>query len=448
MLRSIAGRVPPVLRRSLWAVADQAIFALSNFALVFYLSRGMAPEAFGALSFGLSVFFLATAVHTSALVEPMLVFGGNRYSSHLRSYLTRLFLVGNTALSTLVLAAFLAASVILHRLGQPEIGDALIGIGLAAPPSLLCTLVRRSLYLRGLIHVSVVGGALYLATLLAALLALSLTGNLTLTTAALPMGLAGAVSAAFILWYAPLPPEQAGEKTTGEAARTGPRDIGRQHAIYARWAVVSESIHWLASNLPILALPLWHGLGAAATFKVVNLLYMPLYQAISASMSSIIPSLSARRGTSSFAGSARRAKAVFSALALLYALLFSLAEEPLMRAAYGERYDLSLTWLLALSGVALFYSLAHAQFAALRAMERPDTVLAAYVGLCAVLVASLLFYPAYGLDAAFTGLALAWATACVVNAVMLARIAPRPAAGAEVPGTPRDLMRPQGQAGA
>lgn len=430
MITALSNRIPPRLRRNFLAVADQGIFALSNFVLVLYLSRHMPTEDFGAYSFALSIFFLTTALHNSVLVEPMLVYGANRYREQLGTYLDKLITVGNSAFSAFVLAAFLAASAALHAIGQNNIADAFIGIGLAAPFSFLAALIRRTCNLRGLTHIAVLGGVLYLAVLVGSLVALSHYDLMTLTLAAAPMGLAGAAFSAFAMIFIPA--------AANAPDAPVPTDIVRQHGRYARWAIASETVHWMASNLAIVLLPLWYGPNASATFRVVSLLYMPLYQAVAALAATVVPLLSSSRGTASFAPLASRTTLAFLGLGLAYAAVITLVAGNILEFVYGDRYRISAGWAASLAAIGVFFSLAHAQFSALRALERPDAVLLAYAGLCLVLIGSVPFYPAYGLSAAFAGLGAAWAAACGVNAAMLARITGRSprSNGAKAPPLP------------
>src|SRR5207247_11135829 len=74
------------LGREFWAVTDQGLFAVSNFALNVLLARWLAPQDYGAFAVAFAVFLLLGTFHSSLLIEPMLVFGPGRYRRRLSEY--------------------------------------------------------------------------------------------------------------------------------------------------------------------------------------------------------------------------------------------------------------------------------------------------------------------------------------------------------------------------
>ncbi len=405
----------PGFGRNILAISDQALTAISSFALLLYLSRYFDNRDFGAYSFGFSLFFMAAAIHNSLLTEPMLVFGATRYKSDTGLYIKRVLLIGNNGFGFCVSAILLVISQTVRVKGSAELSDALVGIAIAAPLSLTSVLMRRVCYLQSKIHLAVMGSALALVVMLASVLAASMTGALTLMTAALPMGLASAVAAAYLARRMP------------KAASAGPSESLRamlvQHVRYARWSTSSEMIHWLVSNLPVIALPIWFSFEGAGTFKILNLLYMPLYQIVAACMASLIPHLAraAERGT--FASLVRSSSRLWVGLAVLYGLVLTGVARPISFFFYGGRYDVGFAWLVLLLVAGILYTLANVHFAALRAAQRPDCVLKAYLVLCCILLSFVPLYPSLGMTAVLASLAAGWGSVCVITTVFVARVA-------------------------
>lgn len=404
----------PAMRRNLWAIADQAITAASNFVLLLVLGRLFGSEDFGAYNMALSLFFLVASLHNSLLIEPMLVFGGRRFRNALQIYFRHVFLIGNGAFGLAALLLFLTVGYALQIWADARIGAALVGVGVAMPCVLLSALLRRACYVCGAMPVAVAGGGVYLSVLLGSTWLLNGLGMLTLILGALPMGVAGGAASAVILVAIRRQPSMEPAPSLLE--------VTQLHVRYARWSASSEMLHWLVSNLPILALPIWFGLEAPATFKILNLLYMPVFQIVAACNSSLIPVLTRCRESPTFPDIVRRAVLLWCALAVAYGACLALLARPLVAFLYNGRYAFSESWIVLMAVAAIGYSLANVLFAALRALERPDRVFTAYVAMSVVLIGALPFYPAFGMTAVVVSLAVGWAAACGVSAVPAQRL--------------------------
>src|ERR1700733_11575031 len=70
-----------------FSVLDQLLFNGANFGFNILLARWLGLSAYGAFAVGLSVFFLAGAMHTAVLTEPMMVFGSGKYSTRFSWYI-------------------------------------------------------------------------------------------------------------------------------------------------------------------------------------------------------------------------------------------------------------------------------------------------------------------------------------------------------------------------
>lgn len=128
------------------ALADQALFAGAQFALNVLLARWLAPVEYGAFAVAYSIFLLVSAVHSSLLIEPMLIFGSGRYKETRRSYLA-IVLRGHWLLTILASAVLLAAGLLVGRFSSQSVGYALCALSVALPFILLAWLTRRAFYI-------------------------------------------------------------------------------------------------------------------------------------------------------------------------------------------------------------------------------------------------------------------------------------------------------------
>src|SRR5215212_9262534 len=184
------------LMKGFWAVSDQGLFSLSNFALSVLLARWLMPQDYGAFTVAFAVFLLIGTFHTALLSEPMLVFGPSRYKGRFSEYLGALMYghVGFAVLSSLLL---LLAGLGFAYSGQGEVSAALFALALAGPLILLLWLMRRACYARFEPHLATSGGALYMAFMLGGLYALY---RLEWLSAALALVVMGFSSLAVSLW--------------------------------------------------------------------------------------------------------------------------------------------------------------------------------------------------------------------------------------------------------
>jgi hypothetical protein len=75
------------LEGGFWAILDQSLFAISNFALNLLLAHWLSPQDYGAFAAVFAVFLLIGTLHTGPLTEPMLVLGSGRYKNRLTEHL-------------------------------------------------------------------------------------------------------------------------------------------------------------------------------------------------------------------------------------------------------------------------------------------------------------------------------------------------------------------------
>ena len=364
---------PPIrwLGKGFWAVADQGLFASSNFVLNILLARWLSPQDYGAFAAMFAVFLLVGTIHTGLLTEPMLVFGSARYKDRLSEYLGTL-LGGHLGFSVLSGLLLLLASLGFVLAGSSALSMVLLALTLAGPFILLLWLMRRACYIRLEPHLAASGGALYMILLLAGAYALYLLEWLTAASALCVMGFSSLVVS---LWLAvrlhvKRPPSFRRGKL--------PYNALIDHWRYGRWSVATQALTWAPGNIYFLLLPLWGGLEASASLRALWNCVLPANMAIAALSTLLIPSLTRARGEAGFGTLVRYSMVLFVFGSVLYWLFVGLFHNSLIAWLYGGQYgeDAQLLWVLGLAPLAV--GVGSVLGAALRAVERPDQVFWAY----------------------------------------------------------------------
>jgi O-antigen/teichoic acid export membrane protein len=397
------------LARGTWAVADQGLFAASNFILNIGLARSLAPREYGAFTLGYTIFLLFSTGHTALLTEPMLVFGAGRYRAQTPDYIGAV-LHGHWVLTTLAGLLLLAGGGIAAVVGgEHTLAATLIALAFACPLILFQWLMRRACYVHLRPRLAAQAGTWYVVLLLGGGYLLYRQQALTSATAIALMAAGSLGSAIWIVvrLRVPVHPKS--------GARALYRDAVREHWQYGRWVIGSGVFSWIPQGIYYLLLPLRGGLESTAALKALMNLTMPVLHAYLPLATLMVPALVRTRGHASFWRTVWLAL-LFSVLAsLVYWLLLGLANRPLVALLYGGQYlqDAHLLWLLGLipitgAGVGVMGS-------TLRALERPDRIFWAYVLSSAIsLTVGLGLMLLIGLPGAAAGIVLSSLTTAVV----------------------------------
>lgn len=400
------------LTKGFWAVLDQGLFASSNFALNVLLARWLSPYDYGAFSVAFSVFMLIMSLHTAMLCEPMLVFGSGRYKERLPEYLGAL-VYGNLGFAALGSLALLVAGLGLALWGPGQLSAVMLALALVGPFILLLWLLRRACYVRLEPHLAASGGAWYMLLMLAGTYLLYHFESLSGASA---LGVMGISSLIVSVWLA--------MRLRVERPRLRGNDLVHDslesHWKWGRWSVATQALAWLPGNIYFLLLPLWDGLAAAASFKALMNLLMPMLQASAALTSLLLPTLIRARERSRFGAHLRLALIPFVLFPTLYWVALGVFHLPLVSWLYGGRYTeyANLLWVLGLVPVAAAVRGVVAQ--SWKAIERPDWLFLAS-GLSAVVTVTLGIWCVYawGIIGAGVGLLISQVIAAAVMAVLL-----------------------------
>lgn len=353
-------------------MADQGLFATSNFVLNVLLTRWLSPNDYGAFSVAFAIFLLIGSVHSAMLTEPLLVFGPGKYKGRLPEYLGAL-VHGHLGFAVLSSALLLLGSLGLALWGASSLALIMLALALTGPFIFLLWLMRRACYARLEIHLAALGGAWYMMLMLAGAYVLYWREWLSAASA---LGVMGVSSLVVSVWLAirlrvRRPPLRGDELA---------REAFEDHWKYGRWAVGNQTLNWVPMNIYFLVLPIWGGLEAGASFRALMNLIMPMLQAVWALSVLLLPILVRARdeGRSKLDSHIRLALIPFLIGPAAYWLLLGLFHQPLVSWLYAGQYTegAALLWILGLSPIVA--SLKQVMGQSLRALERPDWLFLAY----------------------------------------------------------------------
>ena len=395
------------LGRGAWAIADQGLFALANVLLNVLLARWLTPVEYGAFAVGYSLFLFIGAFHTALLTEPLLVFGPGKYADRPRGYLS-LLLRGHWILTAVGSLLLIIAGLVLRYNGIRPLSQALLGLALATPFSLMMWFSRRAAYVRFQPRLATIASAGYLVLLLAGLIGLAGFHLVSIFSAMLTLSVAGAISGLWLMnsIHRALPDEE--ESLTRVPVIT-------DHWRYGRWASATSVLMWVPLNLFFVVLSVLVNFEATGAFKALSNLVLPLLQANAALGSLLLPAMALRaRNHEQFKKLLRTSLVLFAAGACIYSLLIGAFGGELVHLIYGGRYDSQANLLRLLLLIPLLDGAMVVLSNALRSLERPDRVFWAQL-------AVVLFLLTAGVEA--TRLSGLWgATAGLVVAELLGTI--------------------------
>jgi O-antigen/teichoic acid export membrane protein len=409
--------------RGAWAVADQALFAGTNFIVQLVLARWLPVADYGGFAVAYTVLTLLQTGHQAVLTEPMLVFGAGRYREMWGGYRTAVLRLH--VFVSLVIAGILGAIGFLGRAWiAPSISHSLVAMAFAAPFALLIPLLRRGFYVTKEEPLAALAGLGYLTLALAALALLARAQMLSAGSAMFVIGATAAVIA--------LPLLRLAKPGTPAPAQ---RDVWQAHWKYGVWAGPGSMLRWVPDNIALWLLGHSSGLAPVGTFEAITNLILPVRQAFQALAMNVLPQASElehrgdRPAVRRFVMGNLRSYLIG---ALAHAVFFVVAAPRLIGLVYGPRYSMTVGAMMLLAAVPIGVAAQVVLGAAVRAMERPDAIFrATAVGALLTLFPGYLFISLWGVTGAcatllFSGIATAAVTAREFN---LLSAAPRAAAG-------------------
>ncbi|MET4290132.1 O-antigen/teichoic acid export membrane protein [Bradyrhizobium sp. LB8.2] len=399
---------------ALAAILDQAIYAATNLMLQIGIARFSPPEELGAFAVSSTFFLAAAVIHQTCIVEPMFVFSAQRFRVQIASYHRRLIQGWSIAFGAGVAATGLTLALIAIVLQSPlPLSQSLVAFSLTSPVLLYFWLLRRMAFVLGRLDLAVLGGMVYGIALMSGL---GLAWKLSIFSSSVGIALSGiaamlAAATIALLLKRPL------------SAESSPPDMLYQHVRYGRWAFGSEVVNWLIANGPLLILPLWFGLTASATFRVLNLLFMPLQQITAALNTLYLRKITSNRSAQTNREFAVQASFLFLA-ACIYTIAVSVAGPHLLLLIFGNEYSLDLGWIwLAGAGVTFFVT-AQTLLVVLRAIERSSLVLAVHLIAILVMIFLTPLIATHGIVGALSIQTIGWACAMAATIYLVLKQQP------------------------
>ncbi|PAP77969.1 hypothetical protein [Rubrivirga marina] len=376
------------LRQGVWTVLDQALFAGANFLVNVLLARWLSPEAYGAFTVAFIVFLLAGTVHGGLLIEPMLVFGPERFKGRTGAYL-RALLSGHARFSMAAGAVLASIGAVVWVVGSPALGALFVTLAVAQGAILGLWLMRRACYVVSRPSWAAGAGVVYLVLLVSGALGLNHVGWLS-GPAALGLMAATSLVAAIVLAVrlgVPVRVPEAGLLADARAA----------HVEYGRWAAPTGAIEWVQSSIPYLALPLFVGLEGSGSLRAFYNLAMPALMGFSALATLCLPIFVRARAAGEIRPTLRKVGVAFVALALAYGGLTLVGGRAAVAWLYDGQYAVSLPILILLALAPLGAAVANLLVTLVRSAERPSAVFRARVATVAVVsTAGLAVTAAFG----------------------------------------------------
>lgn len=358
------------LRQGVWTVLDQALFAGANFLVNVLLARWLSPEAYGAFTVAFVVFLLAGTVHGGLLIEPMLVFGPERFKGRTGAYL-RTLLRGHAGFALVAGAALGAVAAVSWALGHAALAAVFATLAVCQAGILALWMLRRACFVVSRPDWAAKAGALYLVLLVVGAVGFYRADALT-GPVALGLMAAGSVVASVVL-----------------AARLGlfraraEADVVREaraaHVEYGRWAAATGVLEWAQLAIPFLALPLFVGLEGSATLRALFNLAMPATQGFAALATLSLPVLVRARAAGAYGPTLRKLALAFLGLSGLYGLLVVLFGGPVVLWLYDGTYVATTGMLVCLALIPIAVAGANVLATAVRSAERPAAVFQARV---------------------------------------------------------------------
>jgi O-antigen/teichoic acid export membrane protein len=390
-----------------WTVIDQALLGLSNFAANLFLARWLMPDQYGGYVAASAVFWMITSAHGGLLTEPMMVFGSGRFRDRLSSYFAVLAVL-HWCVSAIIAGGLAGAGLALMFWGSKPSGLSMLGYALATPVVLLLWLFRRTFYVQSVPRLAAGASTIYMVGMLAIMYALYLSAALTSFTAPLAAAGASALAVGSII-------------ALGRVKLWSPwrgdfmRRVASAHWGYGRWALVTGFATWVPASLYYIIVPLMVGLEANAALNALMILVFPATHVNSGLTFLMVPAFGRLRQERRVASLVWIVLVVLLAAASVYALLVGLFGRPLMDVLYRGLYTgyADFAWLVGL--IALPTAAIAALGSALRAYERPDRVLWAYIASTAVTcVFGVAAVASWGLLGAILGLLGGYVTTMLV----------------------------------
>jgi O-antigen/teichoic acid export membrane protein len=364
----------PWVQRGGFAILDQGLISGSNFLAGILLARWLVPEQYGAYAVAFGFFVLISLVYQSLVLEPMAVFGGSSYRNCLRGYLGSLLWI-HLALSVGMVAIFGISAFVAKEFSHSSmLAGALAGVTITSPCVLLFWLARRTFYLELAASQAALGAFVYSALSVGGLFLLYHRGLLSPFTAFVLMAFAALGTAFYNLWRL-----RSQLRPGGSAPSVG--ESWRRHWGYGRWALAGCVANWIPAYIYYPLLSSFSSMAHSGQLRALMNFTLPVEQIKAALALLFLPYAARVRAQSGRAGVgslSTRLTLGMLAMAGAYWAAILIFQHPIFRFLYSGRYSEVAHLLPAVAFGSLVWTACFGPATALRAMESPASVFAAY----------------------------------------------------------------------
>lgn len=315
-----------------WLMADQGVFALSNFVTNVLFARWLLPIDYGMFAVSFTGYTLMTVFHFGAILEPLLVQSPRVAPERRHSYIVALIhahLLMLASVGVFVMAGY-GVTEVLHT---PEIGLAIVGAGIGGSFMLMLLIARRLCLVFLSTRVSAIIGVVYLTGVISTTYAMHRYGQVVWFDLWLIMGGWSLLCSTiiFTMLYITLSGREPYTLT----------ELWRFQWHYARYGLGASVCSWFRVDGIFLMLAQAAGLEVIAQTRAVLNLANPVIQVIIALHTSWLV------GFSRDPDRLNKTLAIYCAGAALVVLMFAASYNQLVAWVYGGRF-LEGAWLLPL----------------------------------------------------------------------------------------------------
>lgn len=390
-----------LLRKGVWALADQALISATNFATMVLVARVLTPREFGLYSLAYTGLLFTNSVQSSLVTQPHASLGAPRAGSAYVSYTTdTAWLQAGFGLLTALVV--LGVGMALH-VRDLWIAPMVIALAPAALAWQLQEFVRRAMYVTTHLGGAFVNDVVSYGGQLALLVGLWQQDMLTPVTAIL--AIAGTSAAAFVLgaW-------QVRDQLDRSLFRPQLRATLRENWLFGKWLLGGNLAFWTSGQLyPIVAAALV-SVSATGLMRAAQTILGPTTVVVTALDSLFSPRAArsyARGGLEELRTSLARMETLVTIAIGTYCLVVAVFAKPIFGLVYGPEYARQ-SWMLTVVALAtLLASLRLPVRIGLKAIRQTNAIFHSYGASSAVnLTLGVLIVQRYGTIGLGVGLML------------------------------------------
>lgn len=359
------------LRGGTWAILDQSLFALSNFAINLCLARWLTPSEYGAFATVFMILLMFGSFHSALIIEPMIVFSSSIYKERFHEYLS-IVISGHWILTVCISALTLLAGAVAWHQHSYTLAVTLAGLALASPMILYQWFARRVSYVKLKTHLASYAGIGYLVLMSGGTVALYQSRLVTGSSILLLMGFASFGSGLWLL-------KRLVTRTIPIDRSFSVREVLSRHWGYGKFMVGTNLLSWSFGNGFFILLPVFAGFEATGAARALLLTFMPMFLVVTAISHLLLPVLMSIRMQESF-GRVLWISATCLILASTgYSLVLGIFSADIIQHFFAGQYGqhTKLLWILGMLPplVALVMVLG----VGIRAIERPDQHFSSFI---------------------------------------------------------------------